>query len=82
MRRTTPWRGASSSGSDARVAGRRARTISHLDPAAPENQAYYSAALEHRLSYGLFYLGLAAYLAVMTYDVHEMLSGTQRVGRG
>jgi Zn-dependent protease len=53
-----------------------------FDPAAPENQAYYSVALEHRLSYGLFYLGLAAYLAVMTYDVHEMLSGTQRVGRG
>ena len=53
-----------------------------FDPAAPENQAYYSVTLEQRLSYGLFYLGLAAYLAVMTYEVHEMLGGTRHVGRG
>jgi hypothetical protein len=26
------------------------------------------------------YLGLAAYLAVMTYDVHEMLGGVRPAG--
>jgi Zn-dependent protease len=53
-----------------------------FDPAAPENRAYYGVALEHRLSYGLFYLGLAAYLAVMTHDVHEMLAGVRHAGSG
>jgi Zn-dependent protease len=52
-----------------------------FDPGAPENVAYYSVAREHRLSYGLFYLGLAAYLAVMSYEVHEMLPGVQHTGR-
>jgi len=52
-----------------------------FDPQAPENQAYYSVTLEQRLSYGLFYLGLAAYLAVMTYEVLEMLAGARHVGR-
>jgi Zn-dependent protease len=51
-----------------------------FDPAAPENQAYYTVAPEQRLSYGLFYLGLAAYLAVMTYEVHEMLGGARPAG--
>lgn len=40
---------------------------------APENQAYYRVKAEDRLTYGLLYIGLAAYLAVMTYEVHEML---------
>ena len=40
---------------------------------APENQAYYTVKVEDRWTYGLLYLGLAAYLAVMTYEVHEML---------
>ena len=43
------------------------------DPAAPENVAYYSASVESRLTYAAFYLGLAGFLAVMSYDVHEML---------
>jgi Zn-dependent protease len=44
------------------------------DPKAPENLAYYGVALQTKLEYGVAYLALAALLAVMTYDVHEMLS--------
>jgi Zn-dependent protease len=44
------------------------------DPGAPENVAYYGVSLQTRLEYGGAYLALAALLAVMTYDVHEMLS--------
>lgn len=43
------------------------------DPTDPAQQAYYAVSLEHRLTYGVFYLALTAYLAVMTYEVHEML---------
>jgi Zn-dependent protease len=44
------------------------------DPKAPENVAYYGVPLQTKLEYGASYLALAALLAVMTYDVHEMLS--------
>jgi Zn-dependent protease len=44
------------------------------DPKAPENVAYYGIPLQTKLEYGFAYLALAALLAVMTYDVHEMLS--------
>ena len=44
------------------------------DPQAPENVAYYGVPLQTKLEYGAAYLALAALLAVMTYDVHEMLS--------
>jgi Zn-dependent protease len=47
------------------------------DPAAPENAAYYGAPLSVKLEYGAGYLGLAALLAIMTYDVHDMLSGAR-----
>jgi Zn-dependent protease len=45
-----------------------------FDPRAPENIAYYGVPLQTKLEYGGAYLALAALLAVMTYDVHEMLS--------
>jgi Zn-dependent protease len=48
------------------------------DPSAPENMAYYGVPLQTKLEYGSLYLALAAFLAVMTYDVHEMLAGTAR----
>jgi Zn-dependent protease len=48
------------------------------DPKAPENAAYYSVKAETKLWYGLFYIGLAAFTALMSYDVHEML-GSVRV---
>jgi Zn-dependent protease len=44
------------------------------DPAAPENVAYYGVSLEHKVTYGVLYIALAAYLAVMSHDVHEMLA--------
>lgn len=53
------------------------------DPEAPENRAYYDVPARTKWEYGLIYLGLAAFLAVMTHDVHEMLGplrGTATVG--
>lgn len=44
------------------------------DPDAPENAAYYAASAETRLTYGTFYLGLTAFLAIMTNEVHQMLA--------
>jgi Zn-dependent protease len=35
--------------------------------------AYYEVAAETRFNYAVMYLGLAAFLAVMSYDLHEML---------
>jgi Zn-dependent protease len=50
------------------------------DPHAPENVAYYGVSLQTKLEYGSAYLALAALLAVMTYDVHEMLGPMMRTG--
>jgi Zn-dependent protease len=44
------------------------------DPKAPENLAYYGVPLQTKLEYGGLYLALTAYLGVMTFEVHEMLS--------
>ncbi len=44
------------------------------DPSAPENAQYYAVSLENKLMYGALYVGLVAYLAVMSYEVHEMVS--------
>jgi Zn-dependent protease len=43
------------------------------DPQAPGNIAYYNVAAETKMEYGVLYLGLAALLAIMSYEVHEML---------
>jgi Zn-dependent protease len=43
------------------------------DPKAPENLVYYGVTLQTKFEYGAAYLALAALLAIMTYDVHEML---------
>ena len=43
------------------------------DASAPENHAYYSISNEVRISYAICYLGLAAFLALMTFKLHEML---------
>jgi Zn-dependent protease len=48
------------------------------DPRAPENVVYYGVPLQTKLEYGGAYLALAALLAVMTYDVHEMLGPMMR----
>lgn len=44
-----------------------------FDPNAPENRAYYAVSPEQRLQYGVMYIGLAAFLALMTGAVHEMI---------
>jgi Zn-dependent protease len=45
------------------------------DPAAPENRAYYGVPASLKVEYGLFYLGLAAFLAIMTDATQRMVSG-------
>jgi hypothetical protein len=50
------------------------------DKNAPENAAYYSVSLGNKVAYGILYLVLAAYLAVMSHDVHEMLAAKYTVG--
>jgi Zn-dependent protease len=47
------------------------------NPSAPENLAYYGVPFAIKLGYGAAYLGLAALLAVMTYEVHGMLAGAR-----
>ena len=44
-----------------------------FDPNAPENQTYYSVSAGKRLEYSAYYLGLCGFLAIMSYDLHEML---------
>jgi len=44
-----------------------------FDPNAPENQAYYSVTPAKRLEYAVYYLALAGFLALISYDVHEQL---------
>jgi Zn-dependent protease len=48
------------------------------DPQAPENIAYYGVAAQTKLEYGAAYLGLAGFLGIMTYELHEMLAHVQR----
>ena len=50
------------------------------DPSAPENRAYYGVSMEHKVTYGAAYIGLAAFLAVMAHDVHQMLGATGQGG--
>ena len=40
---------------------------------SPEAQSYYAVPAAVKWEYGTYYLALAAFLAVMTHDVHEML---------
>lgn len=41
---------------------------------SPEGQSYYQVSSAKRWEWGAYYLLLAAFLAVMTHDVHEMLA--------
>jgi Zn-dependent protease len=49
-----------------------------FDPNAPENQSYYSVAPAKRFEYGVYYLGLCGFLALMSYDLHETLQQLHR----
>ncbi len=44
-----------------------------FDPNAEEHADYYSVNPEHRVTYAVYYVGLAAFLAIMSNDVHQML---------
>ena len=44
-----------------------------FDPDAPENQAYYSVTPAKRLEYATYYIGLAVFLALISYETHELL---------
>lgn len=46
------------------------------DPDAPGTADYYAAALEQRIAYGVYYIALAGFLAIMSFNVHEMLEQT------
>ena len=45
---------------------------------SPQALAYYAVSARTKWEYGLYYLVLAAFLAVMTHDVHEMLQAAAR----
>ena len=47
------------------------------DPRAPENAAYYAVPAQTKFEYVVMYLGLAAVLALMTYDMHEALQSAR-----
>ncbi|MES2149253.1 MAG: site-2 protease family protein [Pseudomonadota bacterium] len=38
---------------------------------------YYSVPRETRINYGVMYLGLVAFLAMMSYNIHDMLEGVR-----
>ena len=52
----------------------------NFDPQAPENAAYYGVSQEHRVTYAIYYLALAAFLAVMAGDLHDMLEAVRNQG--
>jgi Zn-dependent protease len=45
-----------------------------------EARSYYAASVGVRWEYGVYYVALVGFLAVMTHDVHEMLGHLGRVG--
>lgn len=47
----------------------------NYDPEAPENAYYRNVSDEHRFTYGVYYLALAGFLAVMTSELHAQLPG-------
>ena len=47
-----------------------------------EARTYYAVSNSVRWSYGLYYVALTAYLAVMTHDVHEMLQALRPTQTG
>lgn len=51
----------------------------HYRSDSPEAQTYYAVSARTKWEYGFYYIVLAAFLAVMTHDVHEMLQATVNV---
>ncbi|HLY57608.1 MAG TPA: site-2 protease family protein [Stellaceae bacterium] len=48
-----------------------------FNPNDPETARYYTVPAATRIEYAIIYLGLTGLLAVMTYDVHQMLEAVQ-----
>jgi Zn-dependent protease len=48
------------------------------DSRDPENLRYYSVPTAKRLQYATWYLGLAAFLAIMSFELHETLTARGR----
>jgi Zn-dependent protease len=44
------------------------------DPGKPAD--YYEVSSEKRINYGVLYLGLVAFLAMMSYNIHEMIGSS------
>jgi Zn-dependent protease len=44
-----------------------------FDPKKAEAAGYYVASTAEKIEYGALYIGMTALLAIMTYEVHEML---------
>jgi Zn-dependent protease len=45
-----------------------------FDPKKAAESGYYTASLSEKLEYGALYVGMVALLAIMAYEVHEMLA--------
>ena len=50
-------------------------TAFRYDPHAPQNAAYYATSLNIKLIYGGIYLGLVGFLALASFEVHNMIEG-------
>jgi hypothetical protein len=50
-----------------------------FNPNSEEANTYYAVPTAKKWEYGLMYLGLAAFLAVMAHDTHEMLEVARSV---
>lgn len=48
--------------------------------AGADNAGYYVVSLENRILYGLFYIGLVVFLALMSYELHNMLGPARTSG--
>jgi Zn-dependent protease len=53
-------------------------TALNFSKSSPEAQRYYAVSPRVRWEYGLLYVGLIAFLAYMTNDVKQQLSGISR----
>jgi Zn-dependent protease len=51
------------------------------NPNAPENQRYWAVPAKTKFEYAAAYLFLTFFLALMTFDVHEMLEHTRNLHR-
>lgn len=51
-----------------------AHEAGHYDPQTSGNVRYYGVTTETQVTYGAYYLGRLAFLALMTYNLRDMLA--------